>query len=69
MSEVNYEYFQVEYLSPSTGEWVECSNPKQHVEDAFIILGRHVENDPDMQHRIRRFSSEVVVAVPAKEDA
>ena len=69
MSETQYEYYEVEYLSNDTGEWTTCSNPKEHVVDAFITLGHHVENDPDMPHRIRRFSSEIVVAVPAKEDA
>jgi len=69
MSETQYEHYQVQYLSPSSGEWTDCSNPKDNVTDAFVTLGYHVENDPDMQHRIRRFRSEIVVEVPAKEDA
>ena len=62
------EYYEVEYLSHDTGEWTVCSNTKDNVTDAFIVMGRHIENDPDMQHRIRRYVSETVVTVPARWD-
>ena len=61
------EYYEVEFLSHDTGKWTGCSDTKDNLTDAFITLGRHVENDPDMEHRIKRYVEEVVVAVPARE--
>ena len=68
MSETR-EWFEIEFWSNDRKQWVNCSNSKDNVTDAFITLGHHVEQDPDMQHRIRRFVQETVVTVPAKEDA
>ena len=37
------------------------------VADAFILLGKEIECDPDMPHRIVRFVEEVVVAITPEE--
>lgn len=62
------EYYEVEHLSDDTGSWVVCSNPKSNVADAFVLLGKHVQRNPDLAYRIQRHVSEVVVEVPAKEE-
>ena len=63
------EYYEVEYLNKGAGSWVVCSNPVSNVADAFILFGKHIQRKPALAHRIQRHVSEIIVEVPAKEDA
>ena len=67
------ERFAVQFKT-ETGEWetIKRSGIGQyngtgqfdHSADAFILLGKEMACDPDMEHRIVRYVEEVVVAPP-----
>lgn len=66
------EQFEVQFQTQD-GEWetIHRSNGVvgryTNVADAFILMGKEIECDPDMPHRIVRFVEEVVVSINPEE--
>ena len=72
--EVQFTYDGEEWLSiirSTIGQIEDNNGPTGRfadVTDAFILLGKEMQCDPTVQHRIVRYVQEVVVAPPAKEE-
>lgn len=64
VSEAPKTGYEVQYYFMSDKEWLTVGRFKYYT-DAVIDLGKHVEINPNMDHRIIRVSVEVAIEVPS----